>query len=263
MFNSPFFTIGSITAGGDPDAEAFLLAAGITDPTEIAAVNTLVEDLKDAGLWTLFDAFYPFVGGTATSCKWNLKDPLDTDAAFRITWYGGMSFSSTGILGNGSNSGSNTYINPTTESYTQISMGVYINDGFGPTPDDDYDMGGYDGNDWMISLGYADKTTKFACFSGLNYVTTEGGTYTKSLLLGQNNGSTVELWQGTVQLISDPQPIGLMNQEIGIGCSWRDGVEAPTNRGYGTAFIGGTRLTPGQVVNLNTAIVNFNNTLGR
>ena len=247
----------------DPDAEAFLLAAGITDPTETAAVNTLVLDLKAASLWTLFDAFYPFVGGTASTCKWNLKDPQNTDAAFRITWYGGMTFSSTGILGNNSNSGGVSHVNPTTESYTQICMGVYINAGLDPVPNDDYDMGAYDGRDWMISLGFSNKTTKYACFTTPSYITTSSGTYTKALLLGQNNGTTTQLYQNNTQLASTSQTFQSQTLPLGIGCSWRNSVVAPTSRGYGTAFFGGTYLTGGQITALNTAIVNFNNTLGR
>jgi len=67
-------------AGGlglDPDALAFLTAAGITDATITAAIDTLVLDLKGYGIWTKMKAIYPFVGGTATTHKYNLKDPVD------------------------------------------------------------------------------------------------------------------------------------------------------------------------------------------
>jgi hypothetical protein len=47
-------------------------------------------------------AIYPFVGGTAASHKWNLKDPRDLDAAFRLTFGGtGWVHSSTGAKPNG------------------------------------------------------------------------------------------------------------------------------------------------------------------
>ena len=95
----------------DPDAEAFLTAATITDPTEISAVNQLVIDMKDAGIWTKMKAVYPFVGGTATTHKWNLKDPQDTNAAFRLTFNGGWTHSSSGALPNGTNAYADTYLN--------------------------------------------------------------------------------------------------------------------------------------------------------
>jgi hypothetical protein len=72
----------------DPDAQAFFTATGITDPTQQDAVNTLVIDLKNEGLWTKMQAIYPFVGGTATTHKYNLKDPRDLNAAFRLEYRG-------------------------------------------------------------------------------------------------------------------------------------------------------------------------------
>ena len=96
--------------GLDPDAVAFLAAAGITDPTITSAINTLVVSLKGNGLWTKMAAIYPFVGGTATTHKYNLKNPADTDAAYRISFSGGWTHStSAGITPNGTNTVGNTF----------------------------------------------------------------------------------------------------------------------------------------------------------
>jgi hypothetical protein len=92
----------------DPDAQAFITAAAITDPTQQAAINTLVVDLKGYNVWTKSKALYPFVGGTASTHKWNLKDPRDLDAAFRLTFSGGWTHNSNGITGNGVNTEANT-----------------------------------------------------------------------------------------------------------------------------------------------------------
>ena len=48
----------------DPDAQAFITAANITDPTQQTAIIQLVTDLKNYNLWTKAPAIYPFVGGT-------------------------------------------------------------------------------------------------------------------------------------------------------------------------------------------------------
>ena len=98
------------TAALDPDAQAFLTAAGITDATITTAINNLTLSYKSAGLWTKNKAIYPFVGGSASTHKWNLKDPRDLDAAFRIFWNGGWTHSSTGALPNGTNGWANTYL---------------------------------------------------------------------------------------------------------------------------------------------------------
>ena len=96
--------IGNSGGGGggfDPDAQAFITAAGITDTTQKNAINTLVLDLKAYAIWPKFIAIYPYVGGTATTHKFNLVDPLDDNAAFRITWNGGVTHNANGITGNG------------------------------------------------------------------------------------------------------------------------------------------------------------------
>ena len=99
-------------SGLDSDASAFITAAGLTDPTQKSAINTLVKDMKAAGLWTKMKAVYPMVGGTATSMKFNLKDPRDLDAAFRLTWSGGWTYSATGATPNGTNAYADTKLVP-------------------------------------------------------------------------------------------------------------------------------------------------------
>jgi hypothetical protein len=98
----------------DPDAQAFIAAAGITVPTQQNAINTLVLNLKGYGLWSNLLAIYPFVGGTSTTHKFNLKDPQDTDAAYRLVFYGGWTHSSTGADPNGTNAYADTFIVPNT-----------------------------------------------------------------------------------------------------------------------------------------------------
>lgn len=96
----------------DPDAQAFLTAAGITDPTISGAINTLVVQMKADNIWTKMRAIYPMVGGSASTHKWNLKDPRDLDAAFRLTFSGGWTHSANGALPNGTNAYANTFFNP-------------------------------------------------------------------------------------------------------------------------------------------------------
>jgi hypothetical protein len=96
----------------DPDAQAFITAAGITDATQKSAINTLVNNFKTAGIWTKMKAIYPMVGGSATTHKWNLKDPQDTNAAYRLTFSGGWTHTSTGAKPNGTNARADTFLTP-------------------------------------------------------------------------------------------------------------------------------------------------------
>jgi hypothetical protein len=94
------------------ETNAFIFNGAISDATQQSAINTLVNDLKAAGIWTKMKALYPMVGGTATAHKFNLVNPVDTNAAYRLTFSGGWTHSSTGALPNGSNAYANTFFTP-------------------------------------------------------------------------------------------------------------------------------------------------------
>lgn len=85
----------------DTDAQTFfgaLSTAGVPlTPPQQDAINTLVTTLKAKGLWTRLDAIYPMIGGTATSHKFNLKDPRDVDAAFRLVYTGSITHDANGM----------------------------------------------------------------------------------------------------------------------------------------------------------------------
>ena len=117
---------GILLSQFDYDALLFLSAAGITDPTQRLAINYLTFSLKLNGLWTKMKAIYPFVGGTATSHKFNLKNPADTNAAFRLSFIGGWTHSANGALPNGTNAYANTFYNCSTEStVSNACFGAY------------------------------------------------------------------------------------------------------------------------------------------
>jgi hypothetical protein len=115
------------TSGFDPAAQAFISAAGITDPTQQDAIDALVIGLKTDGLWTKMKAIYPFVGGTATTHKFNLKDPRDLDAAFRLVFNGGWTHSSNGATPNGVNAYADTNLNENSVmTLNNMHISVYL-----------------------------------------------------------------------------------------------------------------------------------------
>jgi hypothetical protein len=109
----------------DPDAQAFLTATGITDATITDAINTLVKGLKSNNIWSKMKALYPFVGGTATTHKFNLKDPRDLDVAFRLQYFDAITHSSNGMntVGGGY---ANTFFTPSAnQSINSGHFGIY------------------------------------------------------------------------------------------------------------------------------------------
>lgn len=128
MFLATHGILARATSGGsfDSDAQAFITAAGITDPTQQNAINSLVVNLKTYSLWTGAKAFYPFVGGTSGTHKWNLKDPRDLDAAYRLVFNGGWTHASTGATPNGVNGWADTkLVSQGTLGLNSTSFGVY------------------------------------------------------------------------------------------------------------------------------------------
>jgi hypothetical protein len=101
----------------NPDAAAYLSAViaaggiGIT-PTISAATNTLFTSLVSNGLYSKIIAMYPMLGENSAGCKFNAKNPIDTDAAYRMTFNGGWTFDYSGATPNGTNAYGNTYVNP-------------------------------------------------------------------------------------------------------------------------------------------------------
>jgi len=84
---------------------------------EIDAVNNMVMALVANGLWTKIQAIYPFIGNTAASQKFNLKDPRDLNAAFRLSFLGGgWTHTTTGAKPNGTSSYADTFYTPSTSA---------------------------------------------------------------------------------------------------------------------------------------------------
>lgn len=115
----------------DADAQAFFTAesnAGVTlSNTEKTAINTLVVNCKSANIWTKMKAIYPLVNSTATAQKFNLKNPADTNAAYRLLWSGGWVHSSNGAQTNANNSYAFTYLIPNTNlTLRNTHISIYI-----------------------------------------------------------------------------------------------------------------------------------------
>jgi hypothetical protein len=251
----------------DPDAQAFITAAAITDSTQQTAVNSLVVNLKGYGIWTKMNALYPFVGGTASQHKFNLKNPLDTDAAFRLVFNGGWVHSSTGAKPNGSNAYANSFFNPSLHNVANSSHISY----YSRTLFSDIYVVGEIG---CIGTSGTARNAINASYNGttyclpnnnnelsVNFVSNGVGFYVASrtsatAVLGQRN-STQYTGSATTTRI---------NQVIGIGAN------SSADSGTGWAFYSpresafasiGDGLTDTEAANYYTAVQTFQTTLGR
>lgn len=96
----------------DSDALAFFAASGLTDPTMMGKYDALIVAIKAAGVWTNMKATYCFKEGTESIHKWNIKDPRDLDAAFRLTFMNTPTHSTSGVDWNGTTQYAKTFFVP-------------------------------------------------------------------------------------------------------------------------------------------------------
>jgi len=132
MTNTPTFspTPSSTPIVTDADAIAYLnavvTAGGSVNSTQSGATNTLFTSLKSNSLYTKITAMYPFLGGVAGSHKFNAKNPLDTNAAFRLSFVGGWTHGVSGATSNGSNAYADTFLSGTSVSPINNHSSVYM-----------------------------------------------------------------------------------------------------------------------------------------
>ena len=252
------------TPAVDPDAQAFITAAAITDPTQQAAINTLVVDLKGYGIWTKSHALYPFVGGSATAHSYNLRNT----AQFQITWNGGVTHSTNGVQYNGTNSYGNTNFNCNTNTtITNNCVGAYsrtngISSGTS--------WGGSNGSFQGLQL-YIKATDNNTYYAANDYITTGGGIGlivpdTRGLFIVNRESLTSKrLYRnGTSVTSSNPGGNnGVLNGNLFIGARNQNGsADSYDNKQYAFNFVSDT-LTATEITNLTTAVQAFQTTLNR
>lgn len=118
-------------ASGTTEANAYLRAVvdaggtGVTS-TVSAATVTLFTSLVSNGLYDKIQAFYPMLGGNSSGCKFNGKNPLDTNAAFRLVFNGGWTFNSSGATSNGTTAYADTFLSGTSVNINDNHLSVYM-----------------------------------------------------------------------------------------------------------------------------------------
>ena len=115
----------TITVAQMTQVADFLTNTGIVDATISGAVRSLALRLDDYGIWSKVRALYPFVGGTATTHKYNLKDPRDLDAAYRMVFAGGWTHDANGVTGNGVNTSGDSRLANNVPGQNSLTLGVY------------------------------------------------------------------------------------------------------------------------------------------
>ena len=242
----------------DVDALNFINATGIDNFTQTSAINTLVVGLKANNLWSKMRVIYPFVGGTATFHKYNLKDPT----LYPINWLGAISHGLTGVTFLNGGYGDVPTFNTSILSQNNTSFSVYNKTSL-TTSDSRMFIG------TTTSVGYKTLSLGFAFggkYSGILNTSDDAGASTEIgnpgyLIASRTNSSNFVIYRNATSITTTSQnsttPPSVTLQ---IGAA---NTAANTATQLSTFTTVGDGLSASEVTALNTLVQAYQTTLGR
>jgi hypothetical protein len=250
-------SIGQIPQVSDADAQLFVnrvyTAGGVLSATELSAVDDLVINMKADGIWTKMIAIYPIVGASAAACAQNLKS-----SSYTLSFAGGWTFSSNGVLGNGAN-------NTATTGYVQnnfiFGLSIYNRTNSNKLA---YDLGQQDAitNAWthlLLGLGSTSMRARNNGGSNIdyNYLLSNQGFWQTNRIGTSTNGWNVN-FNGSV--VAQNSAFGNALPTSGVIMGGNGGIYP--NREYAFASMH-DGLTNTEASDLYTLVQSFNTTLSR
>jgi hypothetical protein len=247
--------------GFDPDAQAFIDAAGITDATEHQAINNLVQGIKSENIWDKMSVIYPLVGGSADTCKWNLKDPRDADDAYRISFSTGWSFTN-GADGDGVGYADTHFNLNASHPDAVFDIGIYFTEVI-----DSFE------NLWgsIDEFQFPNNTTSFYYYSGFAPV---GGNQNGSAYFPQYSAPGMATWSNrgnsSKVVFYEDEPIdpggmylSASNLDFYLGAANANGSPNYNHAMNHAFFYFASGLADQEIVNLHGLINSFQTELGR
>ena len=255
------------SGGYDADAQAFFTAAGITNTTQKDAVNAMVLSLKSNSLWTKMLSIYPMVGGTADTHKFNLKNPANTDAAYRLSFNGSWSHTSNGAITNGANTWADTFIQPSNISLGQndICLSYYVRNATDRSSL--FSILGSGNNGIKFELRSEIGNNAYQCLNNYELETGDGNATKTGLLLMSRTASNEYKRYGRGSLdftYSATSNAVVTGYSINIGCKYQTPASRSEFTAAGCSFASlGNGLTATNVANLNTIVQTYQTALSR
>jgi hypothetical protein len=251
-----------------PRTSAFLTATGITDATIISALNAMDNSLISAGLLPSgtgagkIKALYPIVGGTAATHKFNFVNPLDTDSAFRLVFFGGWTHSANGALPNGTNGYADTFFVPTTNfnSLNDKCFGAYI----GTNTNNGLEMGSLNGSYIGDQLVTRISNICVSSNSNLNDALAITSTNSQGFWIStRSNSLSGNYYKNGTSIITLAASASQYNQSIFIGARrFLSSAEIFSDKRIQLAFMG-DGLNGTEAVNFTNLVQTFQTTLSR
>jgi hypothetical protein len=246
---------GRFSSGYTPRTTAFLAATGITNSTIANALNVMDKAIIANNLQNDLDFLHPFVGSTASTCKYNFMDVTK----YNCTFFGGVTFDANGITGNGTNGYANFGFTPST-NFAVGSAHVATYDRTNSFATGRYTIGALAGGS-VIWISYFDS--QYAYLGGGIGVSSNGNLGITKLRLATRTSTT------TFKVFRDGLQVG--TTATGSATTY------PTNQltylaansltyysNHNLAFgCGGKGLSDAKAIALNTIVNNFQTSLGR
>lgn len=253
---------GVIASQFDYDALLFLNATAITDPTIRLAVNYLTFSLKVNGLWNKMNAVYPMVGGTSTTQMYNLKNPLNTNAAFRLTFSGGWVHSSGGALPNGTNTFANTYFNPSANaSQNSHHVSYYSRTNSNLT---EIEVGGANVSQGTVLEIRTANISYFRINSALPYVSAADTDSRAFYIANRTASNVINGWRNSTKIATGTTASGILSiQNYYLGANNSNGSPNFYSRKQCAFASIGTGLTDAEAALLYTIVQTFQTILSR
>lgn len=171
----------------DADALAYFSASTLTTYESKDSFYQLIVDLKSNLLYTKTQAIYPLKGTTAAQHKFNAKNPVDSDAGFRLTFTGAATFSELGYQLNGA-SHANTHLMPS------VSQSLNSN-GFTVVCGTNIQASG---DNWAIAAYNSGTQNSILSLLGNGAFNLNGSRFTGASVLGQKGIFTATKQSATV-----------------------------------------------------------------
>ena len=280
-FSRKINIFSSLTSGcGDADVNAFFALSDMSEANLAAWLGTIgktyaevkeavcdfITSLKTDLLYNKggSDALYLPIGFTAAQRKYNFYNPVDSNAAFRLTFNGGNTFTNFAIQGNGVNGYCNTFWIPNSNaSTTTAAFGVDIETDVPTTPTSKIILGAYRntnlGRMWA-NVGLTTGNIQIASNSAITFTGVRNGLFFSRRTSATFNQSYREATSlGTLTTTFNPLPV----VPIYLNALNNDGPPAfYCTNGVRMALLSGGNYSEADYLNFRTAYNTFKTNLG-
>ena len=238
----------------DTDANAYISAASLTSSEQESAYKLIV-DLKSNSLYTKCQAIYPFKGTTASQHKFNAKNPLDTNAAFRLTFTGASTFSNLGYQLNGSSFGNTNLIPSAVLNVNSHGLTIIVGTNNSANSANVAEIGSYNGESQALSFTSKNNNTLFTRRAYVNTIINSTGTNRANGIFSavKSTASVSKIYENSAVLLSSSGGGSLPTNSIYIGAVNAGGGASYSNQRIQMAIIH-EGLSDAEVVLLHAVI---------